>query len=147
MAIRLGFREGEFFKLLIVLFVNRTTPFPNSLKMPQWRHTMAFYSGIRCVAVERALNQASVNYTQLVQLILCVILGKLLDFSETFPSAKQAISGGLCGFCLTQIIKPTLMGHFGIPESKQLHFPPTEQHLGVSMKTSLEKTVCTPSFQ
>ena len=65
MVILLGFREDEFFKLLIALFVSRTTPFPKSLKMLQWGHTVAFYSGIRCVTAEKPLNQASVKCTQL----------------------------------------------------------------------------------
>lgn len=132
MAILLGFREDEFFKLLIVLFVSRTNHFPVPWKCHNGGHTWLF-TGIRCVAVERALNEASVNCTQLGAACALCDFGQVAWLLRAFPLCQ---TGYLMG-ALWTLPKTNHQGNVGFIKELlwnyrvKIALACTEHHLGV----------------
>lgn len=132
----LGIYVVEFLKLLIALFMSRMMPFH---RFPEYAATgarsciplagtdpMNFYPGIPRVAVERAPDKESVKCIHLEQLI-CHGLRQVAQLLRAFPSSLNRLS------------------HKTRVEVAQA--PSTFQEAASqSVRTALEKTVCTPVY-
>ena len=132
----LGIYVVEFLKLLIALFVSGTMPFHNSLNMLPWGHDhatppagtfpMNFYPGIPRVIVERALDKESVKCIHLEQLIRHG-LRQVAQLLGPFPSSVNRLSHK------TRVKVAQALFTFHEAASQ-------------SVKTTLEKAVCTPVY-
>ena len=131
-----GIYVVEFLKLLIALFVSGTMPFhrfpeyaavgARSCIPPAGTLPMNFYPGIPCVTVERALDKESVKCIHLEQLIFHG-LRQVAQLLGPFPSSVNRLSHK------TRVKVAQALFTFHEAASQ-------------SVKTALEKAVCTPVY-